>query len=194
MSKDKILFLNNRAIDTIFVALSRPNGKQLMADSVILFIFAAVLTNLNHRRMMKNWIFSLCMAAVSFGLASCGTSRSAATLADVEGEWNVVEIEGSAVVPAPGQEFPFMGFNCQENRIYGHAGCNRLVGTLDATAKPGNIDFRALGSTRMMCPDMANEQHLFAALERVKRYRLIDATTLGLFGSSKQPLVVLKKR
>lgn len=143
---------------------------------------------------MKKYLFSFCMAAVTFGIASCGTSRQTATLADVEGEWNVIEIEGTAVVPALGQEFPFMGFNRQEGRIYGHAGCNRIVGMLDTSAKPGCIDFRGLGSTRMMCPDMANEQHLMEALEQVKHYRLIDATTLGLFSSKKQPVVVLKKR
>lgn len=143
---------------------------------------------------MKKYLFSFCMAAVAFGMASCGTSRQATTLADVEGEWNVIEIDGSAVVPAQGQEFPFLGFDSREHRLYGHAGCNRLVGMLDASAKPGCIDFSGLGSTRMMCPDMANEQHLLAALERVKHYRLIDASTLGLFGSKKEPVVVLKKR
>lgn len=143
---------------------------------------------------MKKYLFSFCMAAVACGLASCGTSRQAATLADVEGEWNVIEIDGSAVVPASGQEFPFLGFDCREHRIYGHAGCNRLVGMLDASAKPGNIDFSGLGSTRMMCPDMTNEQRLMEALERVKHYRMIDATTLGLFSSKRQPVVVLKKR
>ena len=45
------------------------------------------------------------------------------------------------------------------------------MGSLDVNAKPGQIDLGALGSTRMMCPDMTVEKNVLAALGQVKKYK-----------------------
>ena len=54
---------------------------------------------------MKKVFVSLCMAATVAGLSSCASTKNAATLSSLSGEWNIIEINGSAVVPAPNQEF-----------------------------------------------------------------------------------------
>ncbi len=51
---------------------------------------------------MKKILVSFCMAAVVAGLSSCGSTKNTAVLADIDGEWNIIEINGTAVVPAPG--------------------------------------------------------------------------------------------
>lgn len=143
---------------------------------------------------MRKVLVSLCMASLVGGLSSCGTSKQAAVLADISGEWNIIEINGTAVVPASEQEFPFIGFDTKGGKIYGNSGCNRIMGSFDVNAKPGTIDLGALGSTRMMCPDMTVEENVLSALSKVKKYRLLDKGQIALCASSKRPVVVLQKR
>jgi hypothetical protein len=50
---------------------------------------------------MKKVIVSLCMAGALIALSSCRSSKDAATLSSINGEWNIIEINGAAVVPAP---------------------------------------------------------------------------------------------
>lgn len=144
---------------------------------------------------MKKIFVSLCLAAVTFGLSSCGSTKNTAQLADIDGEWSIIEINGAAVVPAPGQVFPFIGFNKISGQVYGNAGCNRLVGSFDVSAEPGNIDLSHLGTTRMMCADMTVEQNVLNALAQVKHYVRLGDDNIGLCGKSlKRPIVVLKRK
>lgn len=144
--------------------------------------------------MKKTSVF-LCAAAMVAGLSSCASSKNAAVLTDISGEWNVVEIRGAAVVPAPGQRFPFIGFNTETGRVSGHTGCNSLVGTLDLNAEPGTIDMSRIGSTRMICEDMTVERNIFAALTQVKKYVKLDEEHIALCGkSTKRPVIVLKRK
>lgn len=143
---------------------------------------------------MKKVLVSFCMASALMGLSSCGGTKNVASVSALDGEWNIIEINGSAVVPVSGQEFPFIAFDATEGRVYGHAGCNRLMGSFDVKAKPGTLDLSSMGSTKMMCPDMTLEQNVLAALAKVKEYRPMEEGLLGLFGGSKVPVVVLKHR
>lgn len=143
---------------------------------------------------MKKVFVSLCMAATLTGLSSCASTKNAATLSSLSGEWNIIEINGSAVVPAPNQEFPFIGFDTKNGKVYGNSGCNRLMGSFDVNAKPGQIALGALGSTRMMCPDMTVEQNVLAALGQVKKYKRLGKGNIALCGSSSRPLIVLQKK
>lgn len=136
---------------------------------------------------------TLCAAAVTAALASCASSRQAVTLNDLQGEWDIIEIHGTVVVPAEGQTFPFLGFDAT-GRVYGNAGCNRITGAIDPKAKPGTIDLSRLGSTMMMCPDMTVERNVLAALGEVKQYRSLGDGQMALCGNSKNPIVVLQKR
>lgn len=143
---------------------------------------------------MKKVLVSFCMASALVGLSSCGGAKNAASVSALEGEWNIIEIDGSAVVPASDQEFPFIAFDAKEGRVYGHAGCNRLMGSFDVKAKPGTIDLSSMASTKMMCPDMTMEKNVLAALAKVKEYRPMEEGLVGLFAGSKSPVVVLKHR
>ena len=48
---------------------------------------------------MKKVFVSLCMASVLMGLSSCASTKNAATLSSISGEWNIIEVNGTAVVP-----------------------------------------------------------------------------------------------
>lgn len=41
---------------------------------------------------MKKMFVSLCMAGTLMGLSSCGSTKNAATLSSIGGEWNIIEI------------------------------------------------------------------------------------------------------
>lgn len=143
---------------------------------------------------MKKVFVSLCVTATLLGLSSCASTKNAATLSSLGGEWNIIEINGTAVVPAPGQEFPFIGFDTTTGKVYGNSGCNRMMGSFDVHAKPGYIDLGALGSTRMMCPDMSVEKNVLTALGQVKRYKKLGKENMALCGSSNRPIIVLQKK
>lgn len=45
---------------------------------------------------MKKVFVSLCMASVLMGLSSCASTKNAATLSSISGEWNIIEVNGTA--------------------------------------------------------------------------------------------------
>lgn len=150
--------------------------------------------NLNKRIVMKKVLVSLCMAGVLVALSSCRTSKDAATLSSINGEWNIIEINGTAVVPAPNQEFPFIGFDTSTGKVYGNSGCNRMMGSFDVNAKPGTLELGKMAGTRMACPDMALEQNVTSTLSLVKKYKKLGKENIGLYGSSNRPIIVLQKK
>lgn len=135
-----------------------------------------------------------CLATLWMVAASCASTKNTATLASLDGEWNIIEINNTAVVPAPGQTFPFIAFNAETGQVYGNTGCNNLTGSINKNDKPGKIDLGALGSTRMMCPDMKLEQQVLEALSKVKKYKRLNQENMALIGSSKNDVIVLQKK
>lgn len=98
---------------------------------------------------MKKVLVSIFIAGAALAMSSCRSSKEATSLSSMNGEWNIVEINGTAVVPGQGQQIPFIGFDTTTGKVYGYTGCNRLIGSIDVNAKAGTIDLGALGSTRM---------------------------------------------
>ena len=92
------------------------------------------------------------------------------------------------------RNFLFIGFDTKTGQVYGNSGCNRLMGSFDVNAKPGQIDLGALGSTRMMCPDMTVEKNVLAALGQVKKYKRLGKENMALCASSNRPVIVLQKK
>ncbi len=112
--------------------------------------------------MKKMLISAAAFAAVV--LSSCGTTGKSV---DISGEWNVVSVKGEQVAGNP-----YIGFDLAEGRIYGNAGCNRIMGGVEVdSVNPGKIGFTGVGATRMMCPDMETEQKVLEALNEVAGYQ-----------------------
>ena len=138
---------------------------------------------------MRKVIVSIFIASAALVMFSCRSSKEALSLSSMNGEWNIIEINGSAVVPGQGQQLPFIGFDTTTGKVYGYSGCNRIIGSVDVNAKPGTIDLGALGSTRMACPDMTLEQNVLGALAQVKGYK-----KMALCNASNRPVVILAKK
>ena len=171
------VYLNSTNVSTLYYFLS---------------IFAPIF-NLNSITM-KKVLFSICMAGAAFAMSSCGSTKETASLSSLNGEWNIIEVNGSAVVPAENQELPFIGFDTATGKVYGNSGCNRMMGSIDLNSKPGTIDMSRLGSTRMACPDMTTEQNVLNALGQVKSYKKLGKQNMALCNASSRPVVVLQKK
>lgn len=143
---------------------------------------------------MKKVFVTLCMAGAALAMSSCGSTKEAASLASMNGEWNIIEVNGSAVVPGPGQELPFIGFDTTTGKVYGYSGCNRMMGSFDVNAKPGSMELGRMAGTRMACPDMTTEQNVLSALGQVKSYKKLGKHNMELCNASNRPVVILEKK
>lgn len=131
---------------------------------------------------MKKIFFSAAVISTVL-MSSCGTSGNSV---DLSGEWNIVSIEGQNI---DSDSDPFIGFDTKEGRIYGNAGCNRIMGVLEIdSVNPGHIVLSNVAATRMMCPDIKIEQKVMAALNSVAGFQ---ASTDGVDLTDKSGKIVL---
>ena len=139
---------------------------------------------------MNRKIFFIAMAGAAL-LASCQATRHTTSSSIIEGEWNITDVNGSAVKAHPG---PYIGFNTQENRVYGNSGCNKISGSFDFKGKKGQIKLGQMLSTMMACPDMKLEQSILQALNSVERIKSLDKEHLALCDKNKKPLLQMERR
>ncbi len=140
---------------------------------------------------MKKVFFAVCMTAL---LASCATSNKIKSISALAGEWNITEVEGKAISASDSENPPFIGFDTNENRIYGSTGCNLMTGALNANVETGKIDFGAVASTRMMCAKMETEQAVLGALGKVSTFSMKKKGVLEFKDNSGKTVMTLKHK
>ena len=140
--------------------------------------------------MKKSFALAAMAAAI---IMSCGSTKSVSDVAALNGEWNIVEVDGNKIKPADAEEAPFLGFDASESRVYGCTGCNRLTGAVKMDSK-GNIDFSQTGSTRMMCANMKVERMVLDALGKTSKFALSGSDRLSLNDAAGKAVIVLEKR
>lgn len=126
-------------------------------------------------------------------LLACGSSKETTALSAINGEWSIVEINGSAVVPASGQEYPFIGFETTTGKVYGNSGCNRMMGSFDPRLEPGVLNLSQMAGTKMMCQNMTTERNVLNALKNVKGYKKVGKK-IALTNSRNRPIVMLETK
>ncbi len=140
---------------------------------------------------MKKFFLSIAEVGVLLVMGSCGAGNKTVSVADLSGEWNIVEINGEKVTA---ESVPYLGLDMDAKRLYGNAGCNRIMGSLEYDSVcPGKIHFGSVAATRMMCPDMETEQKVLAALEKVTACSG-DKTSLSLNDAEGKTVMMLEKR
>lgn len=140
--------------------------------------------------MRKNLFAAMTLAAL---LVACASTKEASQEQLINGEWNIVKIDGDNVKSPQGEDVPFLGINIKGNRVYGSTSCNLLTGTLQADLKMGTIDFGAMGSTRKMCQNMETERKVLDALSRSSKFK-VKGKTLTLCSPDGKDVMVLQKR
>ena len=137
----------------------------------------------------------LCLAALSIGIfASCKAKKGVeATFSDLDGSWNIVELNGKVLNPAETNQV--IEFDVARHSLSGRAGCNRMMGQIEYSDSRKNIiKFPQVATTRMACPDMTLEQNVLSALGQVKKYKKLGKENIALCGSSNRPIIVLQKK
>lgn len=139
---------------------------------------------------MKKMFSSVAVVCAALMMASCGSGKNAVAV-DLSGEWNIVEVNGQQL---SGDSDPFIGFDMEGKRIYGNAGCNRMMGAFELdSVNAGKIKLTQMGMTRMMCPDMETERVVTEALNKVAGYTGTEAG-VALTDAEGKELVILQKR
>ncbi len=122
-------------------------------------------------------------------MAACTTQKAA----NIDGEWNIVKVGGTAISVDAELDKPFLGFDTEKKTIYGTTSCNRLTGSLNIDTDKKTIDFGATGSTRMMCHDMETERMVLDAMAKSKKYE-VKGNTLQFADENGNTVMELEKK
>ena len=135
---------------------------------------------------MRKMITLLLVALVSAVFAMCTPKKDI----PVESNWAVdkLYVEGNEISVPEGHN-PYLAF-LQDSKISGETGCNRFFG--DYTAKGKNLTFTNVGSTRMMCPQMAFENAFIGAINETAQFTLAG-DTMALKDNDGNIIALLKK-
>ncbi len=140
----------------------------------------------------------LCLAALSIGIfASCKAKKGVeATFSDLDGSWNIVELNGKVLNPAETNQV--IEFDVARHSLSGRAGCNRMMGQIEYSDSRKNIiKFPQVATTRMACPDMSGERELLQALDKVVRFDAVGevkpVNKIALYGTDNTKLMVIER-
>ena len=131
--------------------------------------------------------------AAAIALCSCSATKTTDAAVDLNGEWNIVTVDGTAVDTTKTESRPTLGFDTAKNTIYGCASCNSITGTAHVDAAKQTIKLSQVGTTMMLCADMEYEQKIMKALESVKGYKAGKGCVELTNGSGKAVLQLKKQ-
>ena len=78
---------------------------------------------------MKKVFVSICIAGAALAMSSCRSVEKAIPLSSINGEWNIIEVNGSKITPGESTPLPFIAFDTATGRVSGNSGCNRMMGS-----------------------------------------------------------------
>lgn len=140
----------------------------------------------------------LTVLSVGFFSGCKSTAKITASFADLNGEWNVVELNGKNLNPEETNQF--LGIETSTERLFGNAGCNRIMGKVEYNnvTQKNIIRFLNVASTRMACPDMSGETELLKTLSDVARFEVEGNSKpikkIVLYGMNGSKVMVLEKK
>ncbi len=131
--------------------------------------------------------------AAAIALCSCSATKTTDTAVDLNGEWDIVTVDGNAVDTTKTEFRPTLGFDTAKNNVFGCAGCNSINGKAKVDAAKQTITFSEIGTTLMLCAHMEYEQQILKALESVKGYKA-GKGCIELTNGSGKAVLQLKKQ
>ncbi len=134
---------------------------------------------------------SIITAAIA--LCSCSATKTTDAAVDLNGEWDIVTVDGTAVDTTKTEFRPTLGFDTAKNNVFGCAGCNSINGKAKVDAAKQTISFSEIGTTLMLCAHMEYEQQILKALESVKGYKAGKGCVELTNGSGKAVLQLKKQ-
>jgi len=148
--------------------------------------------------MMKRNLVYLFLVITSIGLmGSCSSNKAAvATFSDLDGEWKVVELNGQSKDPAETRQT--IKFDTLRKLVSGHAGCNRMTGSVEYNDNQKHIiKLSKMATTRMACLDMTGESEYLDVLGKVVRFEAVGdikpVTEVAFYAADNSKILVIKK-
>ena len=132
--------------------------------------------------------------AAAIALCSCSATKTTDAAVDLNGEWDIVTIDGTAVDTTKTEFRPTLGFDTAKNNVFGCAGCNSINGKAKVDATKQTISFSEIGKTLMLCAKMEYEEKIMKALESVKGYKAAGKGCVELTNGSGKAVLQLKKQ
>ena len=122
--------------------------------------------------------------------------RPAATLASLQGKWDIAAIYGQAVADIEAtDQAPFLEFDTEEKKLHGNAGCNIVNGGFtQEEGQPTSLKFGQLISTMMAGPGMQVERQVLDALNKVNGFVVKDEHNAALLDANGEEALTLKKQ
>ena len=140
---------------------------------------------------MKN--LSLIIAS-ALAICSCSTSKTVGQATDLNGEWDIVTVDGNAVDTTKTEFRPTLGFDIAKDNVFGCAGCDSINGKAKVDAAKQTISFSEIGTTLMLCANMEVERQVLDALGKTAKYSLDGTGKLTLTDKSGKTVILLEKR
>jgi heat shock protein HslJ len=142
--------------------------------------------------------YPLCLALLFAAVAACarqpegGATPAAFRTAAAGGEWQLMELSGSAAPLGAGGRRATLVFDADTARAGGFGGCNRWGAGY--TVSGDSLRFTAAISTKMACAEgMDLESRLHGAIEATRRYTM-SGDELRLIGAANEPLARFERR
>ena len=132
--------------------------------------------------------------AAAIALCSCSATKTTDAAVDLNGEWDIVKVDGNAVDTTKTEFRPTLGFDTAKDNVFGCAGCNSINGKAKVDAAKQTINFSEIGTTLMLCANMEYEQQILKALESVKGYKAAGKGCVELTNGSGKAVLQLKKQ
>ena len=131
--------------------------------------------------------------AAAIALCSCSATKTTDAAVDLNGEWDIVTVDGTAIDTTKTEFRPTLGFATAKDNVFGCAGCNSISGKAKVDAAKQTISFTEIGTTLMLCANMEYEQQILKALESVKGYKAGEGCVELTNGSGKAVLQLKKQ-
>ncbi len=123
------------------------------------------------------------------------SKRPAATLASLEGKWNITKVYGeTAESIEKTDKMPFLEFDTEKKTLHGNAGCNIVNGGFEQEkGRSASLKFDKLLSTMMAGPGMTLEGKVLEAMNKVKSFNVKDEHTAVLLDENGEEALTLTK-
>lgn len=124
---------------------------------------------------MKKYCYQLFLLLLPW-VYSCTTANpkqpEEETESILDAYWMLLSLEGQSPQGKNSTRTAYIRFQERENDVKGFGGCNNFFGKYELNGN--SLKLSKIGSTRMACPDMAEETKFMQVLERVDSYRITD--------------------
>lgn len=112
------------------------------------------------------------IAAAAILLCSCSATKTIGPVADLNGEWDIVKVDGKTIDTTKTEFRPTLGFETAKNNVFGCAGCNSIMGTARVNKDKQTINFSEIGSTLMLCANMEYSSRYLTHCTRLRPIRM----------------------